>query len=107
MNAGKYRERIRIEQNNGTRSATGHKTENWQLVSARWAAARFIAGAEDASSGIPTARASWAFEVLAPTTVALTHRIVWRSRAYAVQAIDDSRPDIVTIYATEGTHGEN
>lgn len=107
MNAGAYRERIRIEQNTGARSATGHKTENWQPVSTRWASARFIAGREDAASGIPTVQASWVFEVLAPATVALTNRIIWKSRAYAVRAVDDSRPDVVAIYASEGTHGEN
>ena len=107
MNSGRLRERVQIQQNKGARGTTGQKAENWTTIATRWCAASFNSGDEREDGDVPSYRAKWRFEFVAAIAgLSIKHRILWKSRAYAIKSIDDSRPDRIYVFADEGTHAD-
>jgi SPP1 family predicted phage head-tail adaptor len=88
---GDMREKIEIQESTVTQNASGEPVNTWATITSGrvWAEARQIAGREFAVARLIAPEASFVFIIRYNSTITPRHRILYRSVAYDINAVDN------------------
>lgn len=92
MRAGTLRERVEVQRASVSRDAFGAGVVTWSTVSTLWAALKPTGGGEKGEQDVNKSRARYELTMRAGATLLATDRILWRSRAYEVEAPPQADP---------------